>query len=155
ARSADEFMRMYPAGWNAQTGDRFTVIATVFPKELLEREVDEAAARMGDLRITADDLDREKPRLIEEIDNMFNGVPQLVAYNNARERSRPTPLGGRKGGIPEHVAALTLEAVQDRWQRYYKPKNATLVLAGAIDPTTARPMIVEKFARLPGGEPIP
>lgn len=154
-RTADEFMRKYPAGWNAQTGDRFTVIATVFPKDSLDAELREAAARMGDLRITAADLDREKPRLIDEIQNMFGGHPPLVAYNNSRERIRPTPRGGRKGGLPAHVSAVTPESVQDRWRRFYKPKNATLVVVGAFDPTIVQTMITEHFAKVPAGEPIP
>ena len=31
ARTADELMAAYPAGWNAQTGAGYTVVATVFP----------------------------------------------------------------------------------------------------------------------------
>ena len=103
ARTAEGFFQQYPAGCNAQTGDRYTVVATVFPKGELEKELAEAAARMGDLRITADDLDREKPRLLEEVSNMFGRFPALGAVNNARELIRPTPRGGRKGGLPEHV----------------------------------------------------
>ena len=32
--------------------------------------------------------------------------------NIARELIRPTPQGGRKGGLPEHVQAITLDDVQ-------------------------------------------
>src|SRR5262249_21769240 len=66
-RTADEFFRRYRAGCNAQTGDRYTVFATVFPKGDLEKELADAAGRMGDLRITAADLDREKKRLLDEV----------------------------------------------------------------------------------------
>jgi hypothetical protein len=41
---------------NGQTGDRYTVFAAVFPKNDLELELKDAAARMGDLRLSADDL---------------------------------------------------------------------------------------------------
>src|SRR5882724_795225 len=30
ARTTDELIQRYPKGWNAQTGDRYTVIAAVF-----------------------------------------------------------------------------------------------------------------------------
>jgi zinc protease len=154
-RTADEFMQKYPAGWNAQTGDRYTVFATVFPKEQLEVELQQAAARMNDLRITAGDIEREKRRLIDEVNNMFGGMPQLVAYNHARERLRPTALGGRKGGLPEHVGSVTLETVQDRARQLYKPNNAVLVLAGNIEPTAARAAIEQRFGKLPAGDPAP
>ena len=44
---------------------------------------------MGDLRIAAADLDREKPRLLDELSNMFGRFPTLGAVNNARELIRP------------------------------------------------------------------
>ena len=39
ARTSDEFMRRYPEGANAQTGNRYTVFATVFPATDLDREL--------------------------------------------------------------------------------------------------------------------
>ena len=138
ARTAEAFFQRYRSGCNAQTGDRYTVVATVFPKGDLEKELTDAAARMGDLRITAADLDREKPRLLDEVANMFGRFPALGAVNIARELIRPTPQGGRKGGVPEHVQAITLDDVQAHWKRYYKPRNAIIVLAGAVDEATAR-----------------
>jgi len=155
ARTALAFFQRYGAGCNAQTGDRYTVLATVFPKEHLEKELTEAAARMGDLRITAADLDREKPRLLDEVSNMFGRFPTLGAVNIARELIRPTPQGGRKGGLPEHVKAITLDDVRAHWKRYYKPKNAILVLAGAVDEAAARPAVTAHFAKLAPGEEVP
>jgi zinc protease len=155
SRTADAFFQQYRAGCNAQTGDRYTVVATVFPGEDLEKELAEAAARMGDLRITAAELDREKARLVEEVSNMFGRIPMLGALNNARELTRPTPRGGRKGGVPEHVRGITLDEVQNHWKRYYKPGNARLVLAGALDEAAARRAVTAQFAKLETGVGVP
>jgi zinc protease len=155
ARTAEAFFQRYGAGCNAQTGDRYTVIATVFPKGDLENELAEEAARMGDLLITAVDLDREKPRLFDEISNMFGRFPPLGAVNNARELIRPTPRGGRKGGLREHVQSITLDEVRAHWKQYYKPMNATLVLAGAVDETVARRAVTVHFGKLEPGEEAP
>jgi zinc protease len=155
ARSAEEFMGRYPAGANGQTGDRYTVLATVFPKGDLDRELTDAAARMGGLRVTAADLDRERPELLFEISNMFEGFPALAAMNNAREMARPMPGGGRHGGRPDQIRALTVREIQDRLDRHYKPRNATLALAGDLDPAAARRMIESHFAALAAGEEIP
>jgi zinc protease len=154
AQSADEFMKRYPAGWNAQTLDRFTVIAAVVSQESLDAELREAAARMGELRISADDLNREIPRLNAEIQNMFEGAPALASYNHARERLLPSPNGGRKGGLPDQVSALKVEQVLKRWDRFYKPRNAILVLAGAVQPST-RDLVREYFGPIRSGDPIP
>jgi zinc protease len=155
ARTAEDFFQRYGAGCNAQTGDRYTVIATVFPKGDLEKELAEAAARMGDLRITVVDLDREKPRLLDEISNMFGRFPALGAVNNARELIRPTPRGGRKGGLSENVQSITLDEARGHWKRYYKPKNAMLVLAGAVDEAEARKAVTAHFAKLEPGKEVP
>jgi zinc protease len=155
ARNVTEYVRRYPDGWNAQTGDDYTVFAAVFPANRLEEEITDAAARMGDLRITPSDLAREKPRLLQEIANMFERVPSLAAGNQATERVRPTPNGGRRGGVPEEVESVTVEEAQDRWQKLYKPANAILVLAGAIDPVKARKTITDAFGEIPPGGDIP
>ncbi len=155
ARSVQDFVRKYAAGWNAQTGARYTVVATVFAKADLEAELRDAAARMGDLRITDADLAREKPRLVGELHNMFAGIPELAAANLAREAVRPTPGGGRKGGLPEVVESFTADQVTAFWRRYYKPANALLVIAGAIDGETARVAIDRHFGALPTGDKAP
>ena len=155
ARTVREYMERYPQGWNAQTGDRFTVIATVFPPEKLEEELADAAARMGDLRITEADLEREKPRMLEELRNMFGGMPALAARNLARELCRPSPAGARKGGIPDQVRRITVAQVRDRWTRFYKPRNALIVLAGKFDADAAGKSLALAFSGLPSGETAP
>lgn len=155
ARSVGEYLKRYPEGWNAQTGDRYTVVATSFPAKDLEKELRDAAARMSDLRVTADDLERERPRLLEELANMFECIPTLAALNNARELLRPSPRGGRKGGQPDQVTRITVEDVRTHWRRYYKPCNARVVLAGALDPVAARRAITAAFSDIVPGENAP
>jgi zinc protease len=155
ARTVDQFARRYQGQANAQTGDRHTVIGVVFPEKELDRELADAGARMGSLQITNTDLDRERPRLLEEIGKMFGQFPPLAALNVARELARPTPRGGRHGGLPEHIRGITIEEIQAHWQRYYKPKNAVVVLAGAVDSAPARRAISDHFAKLPAGQDGP
>jgi len=155
ARTIQEYVARYPAGWNAQTGDRYTVIATVFDGKDLDKELQDAAWRMGDLRVTDEDLRREKPRIDDELANMFGGLPRIGAMNHARELVRPAPLCGRKGGVIDQVQALKVQDVQDRWQRYYKPQNATLILAGAFDPAKVKQAMTTYFGSLPAGEAAP
>jgi zinc protease len=154
-RPAEELMRRYPAGANGQTGDRYTMFAAIFPAGELDRELADAAARMKELKLTAADLDRERPRLLGEIANMFANFPALAALNNARELARPMPVGGRHGGLPEVLGSLRIEEVRARLDRHYKPRNATLALAGDFDPAAARKAIEAHFAAMPGGEPVP
>lgn len=154
-RDMQGFMARYPDGWNAQTGDDYTVIGAVFGREALDRELQDAAARMRHLRVLESDLAREKPRIFAELRNMYASLPHLAAGNLAREKVCPSPHDGRRGGVADHVNALQVATVQQRLKRYYKPKNATLVLAGAFDAAAARAAIGKYFGDIPPGDAVP
>ena len=154
ARTIEELMGQDTSEVNGQTGDRYTVLATGFPAEKLDEQLKYAAARMSDLRITPADLDRERPRLLEEVGNMFDAFP-FLASNNARELVRPAPLGGRHGGSPEQLRSIKIDGIQRFYKRYYKPRNAIVALAGDFDPARARKLISTHFAAIPSGEAAP
>jgi len=157
ARTAEAWFSAYapPLGCNAQTGEDYTVFATVFRPDRLEAEIREAALRMSDLRIEQADLEREWPRMELELSNMHGGFARLAAMNRARELVRPSPTGARKGGVIEQIRTIPLEHIKARWAKYYRPNNARLAIAGGFEPAHARRLIERWFARLPSGEPAP
>jgi zinc protease len=154
-RTTEEFARRYPEGANGQTGDRYTVFATTFPEAELDEEIRDAASRMGDLRVTPEDLERERPRVLEELANMFTNFPPLAAQNNARELIRPTPDGGLHGGEAGSVKGLRTLDVQEHLGRFYRPRNAIVAVSGSFDLARARQSIQTHFARLKAGEKAP
>jgi zinc protease len=155
ARDIQTYMLNYPAGWNAQTGSAFTVVAAVFQCDRMNQELADSAARMENLNLTQADIDREKPRLVDELTNMFERMPQLAAANRAREKVRPSPNDGRKGGIAEQVNSITIEQLRERLSRFYKPTNAILVLAGGFKTAEAKQMVEQHFSQIPSGEKCP
>ena len=140
---------------NAQIGEQYTAISNVFPADGLDRVLADAAARMRGPKLTSVDLDRERPGLLGQVEDMFEGHPALAAVNNARALARPMPAGGRQGGRPEYLRAFTIGEIRARLERYYKPTNARLALAGDFDTAAARRAIESHFAAIPSGEPIP
>ncbi len=155
ARTVEGYVQQYPMGWNAQTGSDYTVFAVVFDGARLDAELEDAAARMRDLRITQVEVDREKVRLLNEVGNMFDSVSILAAFNHARQFVRAAPSGQRHGGVPDQVKALTLAEVQNWWQDYYRPNNATMVISGKFDPAHARGLIDKHFKPLARGKKPP
>jgi zinc protease len=153
ARTVEELVSSYPLGWNAQTGEDYTVIASVVDADDLDDELDRMASRLRSVAPTGADLAREEPRLQAELVNMFGGIPEIGAANLARERLRPTPDDGRRGGHPDAVAAFTLDDLVDRLALYH-PGNAHLSVAGPIDPAATLEMITDHFAAIPNGPPI-
>lgn len=155
ARTADEMMQAYPMRWNAQTGSRYTVIAFVEPLERLAPALDEAAARMSDLRITEREFEREQVRVTDELMRMYWSVPSLSVRNRARSLVKPLPGGGRRGGIPAQIMELDYDALRAEVARTYKPANARLVLTGGIDVESARTVVEATFGKIPAGERVP
>ena len=86
---------------------------------------------------------------------MFGDFPMLAALNHARELVRPTSGDGRRGGLPAHVSAVTIEELQARWKRYYKPRNAIVTVSGAVEPAAARKLIATYFGQLAPGDDVP
>ncbi len=154
-RTYTQLIKRYPKGHNAQTGSHFTVIAFVFEAKKLEDELTEAAARMSQLRITREDLLREKPRMKSEVANMFGRLPHLAVTNLAREQILPSPRGGRKGGQTDHIEKISLKEAQQHWKSYYRPNNAILILAGAVDQKGTRALVEKHFGRIEKGQAVP
>ncbi len=155
ARTAEELMAQYPMAWNAQTGSRSTILYLETPKARAGELLGEFAARMGALRITAEELAREKERVLTEVEGMFGGAPGLAAFNHARERAMPSPGNGRRGGAPDQVSALSLDTVKTFHARYYQPRNAWLVVVGDFDISEMEKAVRARFSPLGAGEAAP
>jgi len=152
SRDVQTYMSAYPDGWNAQTGDDYTVIATVFAPDRIEDEIADAADRMRQIRVDQADLDRELPRIDVELQNMYEGFPALAIGNHGRHHAKPLPHDGRRGGRIDQLKAVTVEQVQGWLDQYYKPGNATLVLVGAFDEDSIRKTLEEKFGSIQAGK---
>ena len=154
SRNVQQYMADYPDGWNAQTGDDYTVIATVFAADRIEDEISDAADRMRKLKIEQSDFDREIPRIDIELQNMYQGFPPLAVSNHGRHYTDPLPNDGRRGGKIDELTTVTVAEIQDWLDQYYKPGNATLILAGAFDEDATRKLIEEKFGDIDRGNQL-
>ena len=58
-------------------------------------------------------------------------------------------------GYMDHLSAASYDDVANFFRRYYVPNNASLVIAGDIDPAQARRAVEKWFADVPAGQPVP
>ena len=58
------------------------------------------------------------------------------------------------GTPPSEVNAVTLPEARAFYHTFYVPNNATLVIAGAFDPTAARRMVERYFGPIPRGSAV-
>jgi zinc protease len=154
-RTLEETRDRYARGFRAHTGEDATVIGVVAPRERLEAELAELAARMADLRPEEGDLARERANIADELGAMYERTPPLVAGNRARDMVFPPAPGARRGGTLEGLAAVDAALVRARLARFYRPANAIVVLAGAIEPAAALARARALFEPIPTGERPP
>jgi zinc protease len=150
ATPVEEIDRTHPGGWNAQTGWDYTVFSAVVPPEDLAGELGVAVARMAALAPGEADLRRERPRLLDELENMYARSSALASMNLAR-RPLCRERAGRFGGLPEEVTEITLDEARAFLRAKYWPARARLVLAGALDAATWGPRVREIFSLVPAG----
>lgn len=155
ARRAEDLMTHYHNGHTAQTASDFTLIGAMIPADRIEAELTDLAARIGDLRITQADLDREKPRVNMELTNMYSAMPGLAAMNIARTMAHPGPEGSRRGGIEAHVESISLEDAMQWHRAHYTASNTIVCIVGNVNAEHVRDVAHRVLAPLPTGERMP
>ena len=154
-RDMNQLAQRYAGQFNMQTGYDYTVIAGVVAKDAVAEELEDAASRMTSLRVTREDLEREVPRMLLELRNMYGGIPALAGINHVRNRLHAIPGGGRYGGAGEHLEAMNVDGLQRDWRDYYKPNNATLAVAGGFNVAEVRDAIARHFGPIGAGKATP
>jgi zinc protease len=142
---------------NAETGDDTTNFFQTFPSNYLERVLWLEADRMGSLNVDDANFKSERQVVEEErrlrVDNQPYGSIEedLRASAFTVHGYHHTPIGS--------IADLdkaTLEDVRNFFNTYYKPNNATLVIAGDFNSDQALAWTTKYFRGIPASAaPIP
>src|SRR6186997_2221332 len=77
-----------------------------------------------------------------------------VVLNERRQQyeNRPYGLAGMTIGAAEDIAAARIEDVRAFFQTYYRPRNASLSIAGDVQPDEALRLAEDYFGELDAGE---
>ena len=150
------FMYLERAGASDRNGttslDRTNYYATV-PSNQLELVLWLESDRMGFLLDHVDQKTFESQRSVvlnerrqNYVDAPYGMVPQFI-----QERVYPSghPYHNLTIGSPEDLNAATLSDVQTFYKTFYVPNNATLVIAGDIDPAETKRLVEKYFGPIP------
>ncbi len=142
---------------NASTSfDRTNYYETV-PRDKLALALSQEASRMFFLNIDQKNLDEQRQVVFQEgkqrIDTMPYGVAALTAWQSIFQRNHP--FHGRVLGSTEDLAGASLGDVQNFYDRYYGPSNASLALVGDFNKAEALALVKKYFATLPKAAPMP
>lgn len=143
---------------NGSTSEDRTNYFSVVPSNYLEKVIWMEADRMGYLlgAMTQEDLDIQRDVVKNERRQRVDNTP----YAKADELYLPCifppkhPYVHNVIGSMEDLSKASLEDVQNFFRRYYSPNNASLCIAGDIDPVKTKALVEKYFGTIPPGPPI-
>ncbi|MEM0129206.1 MAG: pitrilysin family protein [Thermoplasmata archaeon] len=134
---------------NAFTSSDFTAYFTTVPREHVGLPLAIEVDRLTGATIEDAEVDRERRVVLSERDGNenwpeFRAEEEMFATMFRRHPYRWDTLGHR-----EDIERMDGTALREYYHRYYGPRNATLVVAGAFDPAQRRREIERAFGDLP------
>jgi zinc protease len=153
----DYFYPLQQAGasLNGSTNADRTNYWEVVPTGALELALWMESDRMGYLlpALTASKFDNQREVVLNErrqnYENRPYGLAPMALLAALYEADHP--YHWPTIGVPDDLRAATLEGVHDFFRRYYHPGNASLAVAGDVDPGAALRLVEEYFGEIPSG----
>ena len=113
--------------------------------------------RMGHLKgvISEEKLDEQRG-VVQNEKRQGENQPYGRVFNTVFENTYPSghPYSWSVIGSMEDLDAASLDEVHEWFDRYYGAANAVIVIAGDIDPETARQKVERYFGDIPAGPPV-
>jgi predicted Zn-dependent peptidase len=155
----DSIMESWGGHNNGTTSNDRTNYYEIGPRNLLETFLWLEADRLATLPdvITQEELERQRKVVQNERRQSYENRPYArgeleipaAMYPDAHPYHWPTI------GSHEDIEAATVADVQAFFERFYRPSNASLVIAGDFDPDEARRLVDRHFGWQPAREPPP
>lgn len=154
----DELWNAYQAaggsGLNAFTTDLMTAYIVTLPKDKIELFMWLEADRMQNAVLREFYSERDVVR--EERRMRYDDKPTGRFYETLNSMIYEAfPYRVPTIGWPSDIENLTREMAEEHYRKYYKPRNAILVMAGDLDTLSAMDMVKMYFGPIPAGEPFP
>jgi zinc protease len=150
----DDLIEGHGGSTNGFTMRDCTAYLNNFPRAALPIVLDLESDRMAHLAITKENLEQERGIVMEErrlrIDDQVSGAMNEELYLHAYEQS---PYRWNTIGFMSDLRRITLEQARAYFQTYYAPNNATLVLAGDLEPPATFALVRRYFGGIRRGPP--
>ncbi|HEV8129878.1 MAG TPA: pitrilysin family protein [Acidobacteriota bacterium] len=142
---------------NAYTSFDQTVYWETFPSNYLERMTWLEADRMESLNISQENFTKEREVVKEERRLRYENSPYgLLAEDVLNATYKIYPYKHLPIGSMEDLNKATTADVQEFFNTFYVPNNATLVLVGDFEPSQALAFAKRHFGRIPHSKkPVP
>lgn len=136
---------------NAHTDLETIFFEISLPSELLEEALSFLSNLIFDFKVTEEALEKEKLVILKELSDIARD-PQKVGLSSLYSLAFPfssyrNPVFGRK----ETIKKIRLEQLKNFHDRYFRPKNASLVIIGPYTPKQTRELVFKTFSDFPAG----
>ena len=136
---------------NAYTSFDQTVYHITLSGRFLENALDILADTLGNSVFDPAELSREREVILEEVRMNEDDPGRVVSKALFREAYKVHPYGRPVIGYVDTIRKTTREDLLAYFHANYVPGNMVLVIAGAVDPKTSRPLVERTFGQLPPG----
>ncbi|MES2542700.1 MAG: pitrilysin family protein [Pseudomonadota bacterium] len=140
---------------NAFTSWDYTAYFQRIAADRLDLVMEMEADRMRNLRLTEEDVDTERQVILEERAQRTDSDPGALLM----EQMRAAQFLNHPYGIPiigwrHEMEELSRQDALDYYQRFYAPNNATLVIAGDVEPEAVRALAEQHYGPLKPSDAI-
>lgn len=141
--------------FNANTSNDRTYYYEIFPSNQLELGLWMESERMLHPVIKQSGVDTQNEVVKEEKRMSYDNTPYANWINEmSSQMFKKHPYKDPNVGYMEDLDASTLDEFKEFFEIYYKPNNATLVVAGDIDVAKTKKMIKDYFGAIPSGKEV-
>ncbi|GEM_PF-1011533 len=137
---------------NAVTTQEFTSFTITTHSDFPREGVEIIRKLVFDCSFTEEQVESERSVILQELARSRGlGAKSHSLHDLAYNMMwRPAALHTTVMGDKPHVAGFNLKALRERHERYFRPDNAVLCVAGGFDPVRVEAMVREQFSGLNG-----
>ncbi len=138
---------------NAFTSFDKTDYYEVLPSNQVALGIWMESERMLHLKIDTVGLETQRKVVKEERKQRYENQPYGSFMSNIFDLAfKNTPYQWVPIGEAQYIDQAKLSEFRDFYKHYYVPENASLAIAGDIDPVKTRKLVEEYFGTIPGGK---
>jgi zinc protease len=141
--------------WNGYTWIDQTTYLETASRDALDQMLFLEAERMANAVYDADDFESERTVIISELQGGENDPDQLLDIEVTATALRAHTYRHPTIGWLDDLRAMTRDDLYEHYRTYYVPNNATLVVAGDVDPDEAIARAARTFGGIAAGPTPP
>lgn len=135
---------------NAFTGRDYTSYFQTLEKSKLPIAFELEADRMHNLKLDPEEFKKERQVVLEERRLRTDDRPEALTAEKFRSTAfKKSRYGNPVIGWPDDIRSITVEDLRDWYRRFYAPNNATLVVAGDVEPADVFALARKYFGDIP------